>query len=240
MTPVVRFAKRVAVLATPVGNFSTPVVSVATQVADFMKRVAKFATRAVRFTAPVVEFTTRVANFSTHRTRRPAFYRENQHLHSTSHLSAYPPMKSLLFLTLLLVSPLTLRAELPAVRPEKVSTTSDLRQLLLTTKWTWRNVVAKVPDRECVFMPDGTFRHPNFVANFTIKDITTVVLTRKKDNKPATNTQVIHPDGTVVLTRRKADKPESAVMTFAPDYMSFEVVDFDKRRITGKRLPEGS
>ena len=30
----------------------------------------------------------------------------------------------------------------------------------------------------------------------------------------------------------------AAVMTFAPDYQSFEVLDFDKqRRITGKRLP---
>ena len=121
----------------------------------------------------------------------------------------------LLFLALLILSPLTLRAELPAVRPEKVSTTADFRQLLLTTKWSWINVSAGVPDRECVFMPDGTFRHPNFVAKFTIKDITTVILTRKK-----------------------GDKPESAVMTFAPDYQSFEVLDFDKkRRITGKRLP---
>ena len=33
-------------------------------------------------------------------------------------------------------------------------------------------------------------------------------------------------------------KGESAVMTFAPDYLSFEVLDFDKkRRITGKRVP---
>jgi hypothetical protein len=121
----------------------------------------------------------------------------------------------LLLLAILACAPLSLRAELPAVRPEKVSTTADLRQLLLTTKWTWRNVVAGVPDRECVFMPDGTFRHPNFVAKFTIKDISVVVLTRKKDNKP-----------------------ESAAMTFAPDYQSFEVLDFDKqRRITGKRVP---
>ena len=64
-------------------------------------------------------------------------------------------------------------------------------------------------------MPDGTFRHSNFVAKFTIKDINVVVLTRKK-----------------------GDKPETAVMTFAPDYQSFEVLDFDKqRRITGKRVP---
>ena len=42
----------------------------------------------------------------------------------------------------------------------------------------------------------------------------------------------------VVLTRKKGDKPESAVMTFAPDDQSFEVLDFDKkRRITGKRVP---
>lgn len=124
------------------------------------------------------------------------------------------PMRHLL-LALLILSPLTLRAELPAVRPAKVSTTADFRQLLLTTKWSWINVVAGVPDRECVFMPDGTFRHPNFVAKFTIKDISVVVLNRKKD-----------------------DKPETAVMTFAPDYLSFEVLDFDKkRRITGKRVP---
>ncbi len=124
-------------------------------------------------------------------------------------------MKTLFLLALLILSPLTLRAELPAVRPEKVSTTADFRQLLLTTKWTWRNVSAGVPDRECVFMPDGTFRHPNFVAKFTIKDISVVILTRKN-----------------------GDKPESAVMTFAPDYQSFEVLDFDKqRRITGKRVP---
>ena len=42
----------------------------------------------------------------------------------------------------------------------------------------------------------------------------------------------------VVLTRKKGDKPESAVMTFAPDDQSFEVLGFDKkRRITGKRVP---
>ena len=123
-------------------------------------------------------------------------------------------MKLLLF-AFLLCAPPAPGAELPAVRPEKVSTTANFRQLLLTTKWTWRNVSAGVPDRECVFMPDGTFRHPNFVAKFTIKDINVVVLTRKKDNKP-----------------------ETAIMTLAPDYQSFEVLDFDKqRRITGQRLP---
>ncbi len=42
----------------------------------------------------------------------------------------------------------------------------------------------------------------------------------------------------VFLTRKKDNKPESAVMTFAPDCQSFEVLDFDKkRRITGKRVP---
>jgi hypothetical protein len=124
-------------------------------------------------------------------------------------------MKRLLFLAVLCCSHLNLHAELPPVRPEKVSTSTDFRNLLLTTKWMWRNVTAGVPDRECVFMPDGTFRHPNFVAKFTIKDINVVELTRKKDNKP-----------------------ETAVMTFAPDYQSFEVLDFDKkRRITGKRVP---
>ena len=37
------------------------------------------------------------------------------------------------------------------------------------------------------------------------------------------------------LTRKKG---ETAMMTFAPDYLSFEVLDFDKkRRIIGQRLP---
>ena len=125
------------------------------------------------------------------------------------------PMRHLL-LALLILSPLTLRAELPPVRPAKVSTTADFRQLLLTTKWSWINVSAGVPDRECVFMPDGTFRHPNFTARFMFKDIKTVELNRKKDGKA-----------------------ERAVMNFNADHMSFEVLDFDKaRRITGQRLPK--
>ena len=50
--------------------------------------------------------------------------------------------------------------------------------------------------------------------------------------------EVHHQGHLVILTRKKDDKPESAVMTFAPDYQSFEVLDFDKkRRITGKRVP---
>ncbi len=104
-------------------------------------------------------------------------------------------------------------AELPpAPLPEKISTTADFRQLLLATKWSWRNVSAGVPDRECVFMPDNTFRHPNFTARFTIKDINVVELNRKGGEK--------------------------AVMIFDPTYQSFEVLDFDKkRRITGQRLP---
>lgn len=62
-------------------------------------------------------------------------------------------------------------------------------------------------------MPDGTFRHPNFTARFAIKDIRTVELNRKGG--------------------------ERAVMTFNSDYMSFEVLDFDRaRRITGQRLPK--
>jgi hypothetical protein len=94
--------------------------------------------------------------------------------------------------------------------PDHVATTEDFRQLLLATKWSWRNVSAGVPDRECVFMPDGTFRHPHFVATFTIKGINVVEL----HNKTGT-----------------------AILTFDPAYMSFEALDFDKkRRITGVRL----
>ena len=121
-------------------------------------------------------------------------------------------MKYLLLLVLICVSPLAAQSQLPAKEPSKVSTTEDFRNLLLTNKWSWRNVVAHVPDRECVFMPDGTFRHPNFTAHFTIKDINTVELN---------------------------NKGKKAVMTFSPDYMSFDVLDFDKaRRITGQRLPK--
>lgn len=116
-----------------------------------------------------------------------------------------------LALALLTGSTTELRADLPPSPPKKVSTTADLRQLLLTHKWSWRNVSANIPDRECVFMTDGTFRHPNFTAKFTVKDIKTVVLNRKGG--------------------------ERAVMTFSSDYQSFEVLDFDqKRRITGQRL----
>lgn len=121
-------------------------------------------------------------------------------------------MKNLIVLALFCVFGLVLHAELPPKPPQKVSTMADFRQLLLTNKWSWRNVSADIPDRECVFMPDGTFRHPNFTAKFTIKDIHVVDLNRKGG--------------------------ERAVMTFSPDYMTFEVLDFDqKRRITGQRLP---
>jgi hypothetical protein len=112
-----------------------------------------------------------------------------------------------------------LHAQLPAKEPAKVKTVADLRDLLLTNKWSWRNVSAGVPDRECVFMPDGTFRHPNFIAKYNIKDTHTVELTRKPEKGKVGN--------------------ERAVMTFSPDYMSFECIDFDqRRRITGVRLPK--
>lgn len=102
-----------------------------------------------------------------------------------------------------------LHAGLPPKMPEKVVTTEDFRQLLLTTKWMWRNVSAGVPDRECVFMEDGSFRHPHFVAKYLIKDIQTVDLVRK--------------DGI-------------AVLKFDPTYTKFEALDFGgKRRITGYR-----
>lgn len=88
-------------------------------------------------------------------------------------------------------------------------TTMDVRAFLINTKWTWRNVRAGVPDRECVFMADGTFRHPNFLAKFTVKDPHTVVLTRKGGK---------------------------AVLTFDADFQTFEALDFNQIRITGSRL----
>ena len=94
--------------------------------------------------------------------------------------------------------------------PKRIGTTADFRQLLLATKWSWRNVSADVPDRECVFMADGTFRHPHFVAQFAVKDIHVVELFAKKKRK--------------------------AVMTFNEDYTSFEAIDFENHRITGRRL----
>ena len=93
--------------------------------------------------------------------------------------------------------------------PKRIGTTVDFRQLLLATKWSWRNVSVDVPDRECVFMADGTFRHPHFVAQFSIKDIHVVELIAKKKRK--------------------------AVMTFNADYTSFEAIDFENHRITGRR-----
>jgi len=138
-------------------------------------------------------------------------------------------MKTLLLAALFGLATLAAYAEMPAVLPPKVSTTSDFRQLLLATKWSWRNVAANVPDRECVFMSDGTFRHPHFVAKFTIKDINTVELTKLNDSEKGSKDS------------KDAKKPkgaETAILTFDPAYMSFEALDFDKaRRITGKRVP---
>ena len=116
-------------------------------------------------------------------------------------------MKRLSFLVLL-VAPLLVSAKLPEI-PSRVGTTEQFRQLLLATKWSWRNVQAGVPDRECVFMEDGTFRHPNFVAKFKIKDLHVVELTRKGGK---------------------------AVLTFNESYTSFEAIDFNQKRITGSRL----
>lgn len=122
-------------------------------------------------------------------------------------------MKLLLLLCSLFAFTALAKAQLPPKEPSRISTTTNLRDFLLTNKWSWRNVSAGVPDRECVFMPDGTFRHPHFTAKFVIKDIKTVELNRKGG--------------------------EQAVMTFSDDYATFEVLDFDKaRRITGKRLPK--
>ena len=125
-------------------------------------------------------------------------------------------MKTFLILSLLGLLPLSLNAQPkpapspnPAL-PEKVTTTWEFRKLLLATKWSWRNVSANVPDRECVFMEDGTFRHPNFVAHYTIKDV-----------------------GAVELIKHG----KSAVMKFDPTFTKFEALDFGSaRRITGKRL----
>lgn len=96
-----------------------------------------------------------------------------------------------------------------AVPSKPGGTTMDVRAFLINTKWSWRNVRAGVPDRECVFMADGTFRHPNFVAKFTVKDPHTVVLTRKGGK---------------------------AVLTFDAEFQNFEALDFNQVRITGSRL----
>lgn len=118
---------------------------------------------------------------------------------------------SLLLLALLCLTSVPAAAQSAPKVPERVGTTVALRELLLATRWSWRNVSAGIPDRECVFMPDGTFRHPNFTAKFKITDINKVELHRKGGEK--------------------------AIMTFDPAYMTFEVLDFDKkRRITGRRL----
>ncbi len=124
-------------------------------------------------------------------------------------------MKRLLLPFVLALSPLCIFAQStppPAsALPAKVTTTWEFRQLLLATKWSWRNVSANIPDRECVFMDDGTFRHPNFVARFTIKDVGLVELVMKGG--------------------------KTAVMKFDKTFTTFEALDFGgKRRITGKRL----
>jgi hypothetical protein len=120
-------------------------------------------------------------------------------------------MKRLRFCVMFCLSPLLLGEDAPPKIPKRIVTTEDLRQLLLATKWSWRNVAADVPDRECVFMADGAFRHPNFVANFIITDSHTVELHAHRKNG-------------------------KSVMTFDSTYMSFEAIDFEHRRITGKRL----
>lgn len=139
----------------------------------------------------------------------------------------FPTMKARLLLSALVISATcSLGADTPAQKPassapstetpkEKAppgrpgGTTMDVRAFLINTKWSWRNVRAGVPDRECVFMADGTFRHPNFVAKFTVKDPHTVVLTRKGGK---------------------------AVLTFDADFQNFEALDFNQIRITGSRL----
>jgi hypothetical protein len=118
------------------------------------------------------------------------------------------PMKALLMLSCVCLPAFAPCADQPSI-PKKIVTTTDFRQLLLATKWSWRNVSAGVPDRECIFMADGTFRHPHFVAQFKIMDINTVEL-HKKGGK--------------------------AVLTFDKFYTSFEAIDFEKHRITGRRL----
>jgi hypothetical protein len=116
-------------------------------------------------------------------------------------------MKRLSFILTLFAPLLALAGKLEI--PERVGTTEHFRQLLLATKWSWRNVQAGVPDRECVFMDDGTFRHPNFTAKFKVKDLHVVELIRKGGK---------------------------AVLTFDESYTRFEAIDFNKKRITGSRL----
>lgn len=116
-------------------------------------------------------------------------------------------MKRLSFVVLF-IAPFLASSKQPEI-PSRVGTTEHFRQLLLATKWSWRNVQAGVPDRECIFMDDGTFRHPNFVAKFKIKDMHVVELIRKGGK---------------------------AVLTFDESYTRFEAIDFNKKRITGSRL----
>ena len=121
-------------------------------------------------------------------------------------------MKTTLLLSALLLSMDCCLADQPPVKEAAAKpggTTMEVRAFLINTKWTWRNVSAGVPDRECIFMADGTFRHPHFVARFTVKDPHTIVLTRKGGR---------------------------AVLTFDAEYRNFEAVDFNKVRITGSRL----
>jgi len=118
-------------------------------------------------------------------------------------------LHTLIITVLLLGGGTLLQAEPPSDIPSKIVTSADFRELLLHTKWTWKNVTAGVPDRECVFMPEGTFRHPHFVAKFTIKDLHTVEL---------------------------AAKGKHATMNFDAAYASFDAIDFGKLRVTGKRM----
>jgi hypothetical protein len=120
-------------------------------------------------------------------------------------------MKRVTFLAGLCFLPFQSRAETAPKIPKRISTTEDFRQLLLATQWSWHSALAGGRDRECVFMQDDTFRHPNFVAHFIITDIHTVELHKK-------------------------GKGGKAVMTFNDDYTKFEAIDFEKHRITGKRL----
>lgn len=126
-------------------------------------------------------------------------------------------MKAILLPALLISMSLCLAESVPPVAPKGEKppatkpggTTMEVKAFLIGTKWSWRNVSAGVPDRECVFMADGTFRHPHFAAKFTVKDPHTVVLTRKGGK---------------------------AVLTFDADYQNFEALDFNQVRITGSRL----
>lgn len=119
-------------------------------------------------------------------------------------------MKSFPIFVLVISALLCVAETVPADEESKPGgTTMAVRAFLIGSKWSWRNVSAGIPDRECLFMADGTFRHPHFVAKFTVKDPHTVVLTRKGGK---------------------------AVLTFSADFKTFEAIDFNHVRITGSRL----